>query len=94
MKYAAETFGTFVLVFAGLGTAVLAGGQVVRGKREAGAGSLRITHKISARDAAGHRPDHGAARPGHAFQEAAAVCDRGIAGHDIPPFVPAGMAQH
>ena len=28
MKYAAETFGTFVLVFAGLGTAVLAGGQV------------------------------------------------------------------
>ena len=28
MKYAAEMFGTFVLVFAGLGTAVLAGGQV------------------------------------------------------------------
>src|SRR5450432_94181 len=28
MKYAAEVFGTFVLVFAGLGTAVLAGGQV------------------------------------------------------------------
>lgn len=28
MKYAAELFGTFVLVFAGLGTAVLAGGQV------------------------------------------------------------------
>jgi aquaporin Z len=28
MKYAAETFGTFVLVFAGLGTGVLAGGQV------------------------------------------------------------------
>ena len=28
MKYAAELFGTFVLVFAGLGTAVLAGSQV------------------------------------------------------------------
>jgi aquaporin Z len=28
MKYAAETFGTFVLVFAGLGTGVLAGSQV------------------------------------------------------------------
>ena len=28
MKYAAELFGTFVLVFAGLGTAVLAGGTV------------------------------------------------------------------
>lgn len=28
MKYAAEMFGTFVLVFAGLGTAVIAGGQV------------------------------------------------------------------
>jgi len=28
MKYAAELFGTFVLVFAGLGTAVIAGGQV------------------------------------------------------------------
>ncbi|MGH9569047.1 MAG: aquaporin, partial [Candidatus Angelobacter sp.] len=28
MKYAAELFGTFVLVFAGLGAAVLAGGQV------------------------------------------------------------------
>src|ERR1051326_3731519 len=28
MKYAAEVFGTFVLVFAGLGTAVLAGSQV------------------------------------------------------------------
>src|SRR5215472_10753981 len=28
MKYAAEMFGTFVLVFAGVGTAVLAGGQV------------------------------------------------------------------
>ncbi len=28
MKYAAELFGTFVLVFAGLGTAVMAGGQV------------------------------------------------------------------
>ena len=28
MKYAAELFGTFVLVFAGLGTAILAGGQV------------------------------------------------------------------
>jgi aquaporin Z len=28
MKYAAELFGTFVLVFAGLGTAVLAGGKV------------------------------------------------------------------
>jgi aquaporin Z len=28
MKYAVELFGTFVLVFAGLGTAVLAGGQV------------------------------------------------------------------
>jgi len=28
MKYAAELFGTFVLVFAGVGTAVLAGGQV------------------------------------------------------------------
>ena len=28
MKYAAELFGTFVLVFAGLGTAVIAGGKV------------------------------------------------------------------
>src|SRR5262249_11122005 len=28
MKYAAELFGTFVLVFAGLGTAVIAGGEV------------------------------------------------------------------
>lgn len=28
MKYAAELFGTFVLVFAGLGTAVVAGGKV------------------------------------------------------------------
>ncbi|HEU4415395.1 MAG TPA: aquaporin Z [Candidatus Angelobacter sp.] len=28
MKYAAELFGTFVLVFAGLGTAVISGGQV------------------------------------------------------------------
>src|SRR4051794_38478731 len=28
MKYAAELFGTFVLVFAGLTTAVIAGGQV------------------------------------------------------------------
>lgn len=28
MKYAAELFGTFVLVFAGLGTAVIAGSQV------------------------------------------------------------------
>src|SRR5215471_18566248 len=28
MKYAAELFGTFVLVFAGLGTAVIAGAQV------------------------------------------------------------------
>lgn len=28
MKYAAEMFGTFVLVLAGLGTAVIAGGQV------------------------------------------------------------------
>ena len=28
MKYMAEMFGTFVLVFAGLGTAVIAGGQV------------------------------------------------------------------
>jgi aquaporin Z len=28
MKYAAEMFGTFVLVFAGVGTAVIAGGQV------------------------------------------------------------------
>jgi aquaporin Z len=28
MKYAAELFGTFVLVFAGLSTAVIAGGQV------------------------------------------------------------------
>jgi aquaporin Z len=28
MKYAAEMFGTFVLVFTGLGTAVIAGGQV------------------------------------------------------------------
>jgi aquaporin Z len=28
MRYAAEMFGTFVLVFAGVGTAVIAGGQV------------------------------------------------------------------
>src|SRR5882724_5785083 len=28
MKYAAELFGTFVLVFAGIGTAVIAGSQV------------------------------------------------------------------
>jgi aquaporin Z len=28
MKYAAEMFGTFVLIFAGVGTAVIAGGQV------------------------------------------------------------------
>jgi len=28
MKYAAELFGTFVLVFAGLTTAVIAGGKV------------------------------------------------------------------